>query len=328
MNSMQKRGLRKSITQGTVKSITDVRTKLAFKKRGIKITSVLIEKRIYESDLSWQERLRWAERIMNFDGKRKENIAWLTVAYNSEELAKEHIRIKSERWLGDNNPGYNHGGKMSKWSNKWKNYSSKEEAELGIREMAAAHSKKMKEGSSHRTTLYWLNRGYSEEDAIGKVSKIQVTFSKNKLVEKCGEEQGIKRWNERQEKWLKNYTKTNFSKISQLLFEEIMKELDDSYDIYFATHNRAEMEKYKNKEYTLKLHDRTVKPDFIDLNRKRIIEFDGDYWHNNNVANPTREKDRDISIIEGGYEILHVKECEFKKNTQRVIEECLKFLKS
>jgi len=48
---------------------------------------------------------------------------------------------------------------------------------------------------------YWLSQGFSEEEAKIKLIERQTTFSKKKLIEKLGEEEGIKRWKERQIKW-------------------------------------------------------------------------------------------------------------------------------
>ena len=54
---------------------------------------------------------------------------------------------------------------------------------------------------SHRCKEYWIKKGFSEEDAIKQVSKDQSTFSLDKCIEKYGEEDGRKRWQERQDKW-------------------------------------------------------------------------------------------------------------------------------
>lgn len=83
---------------------------------------------------------------------------------------------------------------------------------------------------------------------------------------------------------------------------------------------------YVNKEYTLKLKSRSIKPDFIDVDKKMIIEFDGDYWHSSRVANPSRELERDNSILAEGFKLLRVKESDYKKNKEKVIQECIDFL--
>jgi hypothetical protein len=49
---------------------------------------------------------------------------------------------------------------------------------------------------------YWINKGHSEEEAKDIVSKKQITFSKEKCIEKYGEEEGLRVWTARQDKWM------------------------------------------------------------------------------------------------------------------------------
>jgi hypothetical protein len=183
--------------------------------------------------------------------------------------------------------------------------------------------------NSHRCIEYWLLRGYTEEEAKEKISEHQATFSKKKCIEKNGEEEGIRIWQERQQKWLKSYKKNNFSKISQELFHSVVKCLDDTSKIYFATFDRDDMKEYGNKELTLSVNNQSIKPDFVCLNRRKIIEFDGDYWHNKGdlQANLKRETLRDNNIIKENFEVFHIKEKCYNNNKQECIEQCIQFLK-
>lgn len=61
--------------------------------------------------------------------------------------------------------------------------------------------------SSKRCKEYWLDKGFSEEDAIKIVSERQSTFSLDKCVEKYGEEEGRRRWQDRQDKWQETLSK-------------------------------------------------------------------------------------------------------------------------
>ena len=54
---------------------------------------------------------------------------------------------------------------------------------------------------------HWLNKGYSEEESKQLVSEHQVTFSLEICIKKYGEENGLKRWEERQNKWLNTILK-------------------------------------------------------------------------------------------------------------------------
>jgi len=89
---------------------------------------------------------------------------------------------------------------------------------------------------------YWIERGFSEEDSKLKVSESQRTFSKEKCIEKYGEEEGIKIFTEKIEKWQISLNrngnlKIGYSKISQDIFDEISKRENREY--LYAT-NRGE----------------------------------------------------------------------------------------
>ena len=234
-----------------------------------------------------------------------------------------HVKCKNLRdsLLGIKNPGYRHGGKLSPFSKKFVNYKDDETVTKLTQKSVET---RFANNNNHTSVSYFTSRGYSEEESLQMISKRQTTFSLQICIDKYGVEVGTKRWVDRQEKWLSNFKKMNYSKISQILFHNIIKTY--SGDIYFATYDRPEMQNNINKEYRLSLLNSHIMPDFICLKTKRIIEFDGDYWHREQVANPTREKDRDERIIEAGYTVLHIKECDFKKNKQQIIQECINFL--
>lgn len=113
---------------------------------------------------------------------------------------------------------------------------------------------------------YYIKRGFTEEEGLKLLKERQTTFSLEKCIAKYGEIEGKKRWQERQEKWLKNCKRTNFSKISQELFKELIKHLDlNKNEIYFATldKNKNIDDSGKNYEYYLKLNNIVIKPDFF-----------------------------------------------------------------
>lgn len=177
-------------------------------------------------------------------------------------------------------------------------------------------------------TQYWVNKGYSEDEAKIKVSEVQSTFSLKKCIQKYGEEEGKTRFTERQDKWLSNYTRNNFSKISQELFWAIIEtgELVND-EIYFATYKYGELDDSgTNNEYRLKLNTSLVLPDFFVKNRNKIIEFDGTYYHRPTPENVLRESKRDKNIIDSGYMVFHVSESDYKRNKQEIIDKCLEFL--
>jgi len=191
---------------------------------------------------------------------------------------------------------------------------------------------------------YWVNKGYSKEDAKQNVSEHQSTFSLEKCIAKYGEEEGKKRFTERQNKWLKSLlTNGNmvigYSKISQDLFYKILEKYDisDRDKVYFATHN-SEF-KLDKKEGGVWLYD------FTDVKNKKIIEFHGDMYHGNpkkynSLDNPhpfrknitaqemwDKDKRKLDVAIEEGFEVLVIWDSEYRwGNKQEIIDRCIDFL--
>lgn len=175
---------------------------------------------------------------------------------------------------------------------------------------------------------YWVGRGYTEDEAKKEISERQRTFTMKKCIEKYGEIEGRKRWVDRQEKWMNNYKKSNFSKISQELFWKLYEKIDNKNELYFATlKNDKKDDSGVNNEYRLKLIDGSlVMPDFFIKDRKKIIEFDGTYYHRKNNENIKREKIRDNKVRDSGFEIFHVNEYKYKKDPDKIINDCIQFL--
>jgi len=248
----------------------------------------------------------------NFKTKNKQN-------YLNEGYTEEQIRyIKAcpsmlEFWL---KKGY-----------------SEEDAKIKVSEHQSNTAKKRKysDCSYPNQIKFWLKKGYSEENAKIEVSKSQTKFSLNICISKYGEELGKIKFNERQIKWARNNKKSNFSKVSQKLFWEIYEKLENknTFDVYFATFKNGEkIEDGTNNEYVLKLDKSFIKPDFFIKNSKKIIEFDGVYYHNSIPENIKRDIKRDLMIKKNGYLIYHVNENDYKNNKNEVVENCIKFINS
>ncbi len=63
------------------------------------------------------------------------------------------------------------------------------------------YSKEERYDKTPRRKEYWIKMGYSEVEAIKKVSESQITFSREKCIEKFGYDIGIEKWKQRQIKW-------------------------------------------------------------------------------------------------------------------------------
>lgn len=201
---------------------------------------------------------------------------------------------------------------------------------------------------------YWLKRGFSEEEAKKIVSEKQSTFSKEKCIEKYGEEVGLRVWSERQNKWMntmdskpeeekleilkkKIFRNKVHSKNSQELFKSINEALGEG-DFFFATSLQGE----KNIET---INKQLFKPDFCWKNK--IIEFFGTYWHcdpnHPKYGDPTFairrgskkytaesvwkiDKWRMEEFQRSGYEVLVIWESEWNNSPEETIQKCLDFL--
>ena len=67
--------------------------------------------------------------------------------------------------------------------------------------------------------------------------------------------------------------------------------------------------------------------DFYIVDTLKVIEFDGEYWHNKIKKVKIRDKKKDDFLTENGYKLLRVKEEDFRKNPEKIINECLNFIK-
>lgn len=169
-------------------------------------------------------------------------------------------------------------------------------------------------------------------------TNMKKVFTLEWFINKYGEEDGRKLYLDRSKKiseksYFREYNKKNtenYSKISQELFWNIYKNINFK-KVYFGE---------LNHEYGCETNQNF---DFVVLDIKKIIEFNGDKWH----ANPLLYEENDVPIpfvkktaktiwvedviknnkaIKKGYKILTVWENEYLKNKEDVIKKCLNFL--
>lgn len=107
-----------------------------------------------------------------------------------------------DRIKGANNPGYQHGGKLSVFSDKFVN-ADPEKKKAAIEK---AHNTRVENDSYTTSIEYWLKKTNGNlPEAQRLLSERQTTFSLEICIEKYGKEEGTKRWNDRQKQWLKSY---------------------------------------------------------------------------------------------------------------------------
>jgi len=258
------------------------------------------------------------------------------------EMAAAQIR-------GENNPNHKskttleQRQKISPFSREFYRHRNPELTEEELTGKVLEFAKEATKDIIHTTSIeYYLNKGLSQEEAERALKTRQSTFTLEKCIEKWGPEEGIKKFNERQEKWLNSIWKNakyGYSHISQELFKAIEEELPGNY-------------LYGSKNYELKLESESgisyYLYDFTDIDNKKIIEYHGDLFHANPKLfeandNPMPYK-KDLKSIDiwkkdqskektakiNGYEYLVIWDSDFmnKEKKKEVIEKCINFLKN
>lgn len=240
---------------------------------------------------------------------------------------EKYKKMFSEMISGEKNP--NHNNKTTEEERKSRSPFSKLFVKYdGIEDIDDHISKFTKKALKNRLTTnqkeYYINKGFTEEEALKMVSDRQKTFSLEKCIQKWGEEKGPERWRKRQEKWLNSFGGINYSDISQELFISLYEKLKKyRFDrkVYFARldKNGEIHESNKNYEYRLNLKNSYILPDFFIPDLKFILEFDGTYYHRNTTENKLRTEKRDMDIVESGYEVIHISEREYINNKEFTI---------
>ena len=182
---------------------------------------------------------------------------------------------------------------------------------------------------------YYVDR-YGKEEGEKKYlqwKKSQDHSSKEFMVKKYGIKEGIKKYKEVGFKRA-FHSDSYHSKISQELFEDIKKIIDDGKMEFKYSNNGGELRLYNEKE---------KKPYYYDFSvGKKIIEYNGDYWHANpNIYNSDycfkdgtyasdvwkRDKKKTEFAKQLGYDVFIVWDNDYKKDKLGILEKCLNFLK-
>lgn len=236
---------------------------------------------------------------------------------------------------------------------------SLDEAQAEVKKvMSDIHSKTSKKlksnpkkyASKYPTKIeYYTARGYSEEEAKVIISELQNRFSLKSCLEKYGDIEGERIFKERQKKWIdtlnskteeekieinrKKITGSSYSPISQKLF----------WDIYNLVGNaKVKFAEMKGEFHVLNENNSWFAYDYVDIQRKKCIEFNGDFWH----CHPEHFEPEQIHRIKGkkvkdiweldknkkdfieklGYKVLTIWESEYRKSPQQVLEKCIEFI--
>ena len=300
----------------------------------------------------WKSRSLQAH-IQNFHGMTLAEYKQQFSVLTSDIFHSSYTQDKRERVSGSNNPGYQHGGSMSTFSinnARYNGLSDEEKLQCIDAQIKKANNTK-KQNNSYNTTLeFYIKKGYTPEEAGKMLSKRQRTFALDICIGKYGYDEGVKRWQERQTKWLDALSKLNDeekirieklkSEVFELTYSRVSVNLFESLNIQGAL--------YGQHEVTLQTRTgQKIKPDFVYGNK--VIEFYGDFWH----ANPAiygpddilkfpigkgryaskialalwiKDEVRIKNLTDLGYKVLIIWERDYHKNPNECMKKCLEFL--
>ena len=264
----------------------------------------------------------------------------------------------SEAFKGDKNPNAKcntteeQRKAISPFSKSFKNYvgMTDEEKEKQIREYLQCD----RDDRNTCQVKYWIKKGYSEEDAKQKVSERQSTFTLEKCIAKYGEEEGTRRYTERQTKWSTKveamYQQGMFSKVpltqNSSIFSKFEKDMVDSIiDELELDLDIDDINCYRNSQFQLSNVNEECSNKIFSYDFKfenKIIEFNGDFWHMNpdmydsdyshpytNLSAEEKWKIDEIKCqcaIENGYDVLTIWESEYNENREAALQKCIAFL--
>lgn len=126
-------------------------------------------------------------------------------------------------------------------------------------------------------------------------------------------------------KCISAYNGFGVSMVSQELFKEVHIRTGQPEEAHFAYKDYDVMLYVKNRKEAVKKYQNLNKRSFsLDYTLgNKIIEFDGEYWHRDTEE---KDRDRDLYLEELGYEVLRIKEEEYRSDPQKEIRRCVQFL--
>ena len=267
--------------------------------------------------------------------------------HNTSINSGKHMRLPKYRELaskqisGERNP--NHKSKTTELQRKQISPFSKEfykKRNLKEEDRKRFINKALKDREFSTRLEYWVKKGLSKDEAKEKLKERQTTFSLKKCIEKLGEEKGLERWKQRQEKWKEKVFNENTyigrgeSILSSTIISEIIRnEYSDKFELLYG----------KNEKFIYdSINERAYKYDLVNNTNKRIIEINGIFWHckpslyESNYFHKVKkmtakeiweyDKIKTKLAIKKGYKILTIWEDDFYSNPDYVIEKCIKFI--
>jgi hypothetical protein len=240
---------------------------------------------------------------------------------NSVKTEKQRMQMK-----GENNPAFNHGGRLSAWSKNFKN---------GYDEAKHEQFKKDQSLFMKENPGAFSRASYDSEEEYIKSQTRNLDW----FIEKYGEDEGVFRHSEKTRKWIHTLSlKTNDEKAEinrKKIFKKGMISNLEKEIVEMIKNEGIDIEHQFRIRNHIKWYVYDIKKD------NKIIEVNGDFWH----ANPLKYKENDVVFKgktakdlwekdevkinfanEHGFVVLTIWENDFRTNPQQEIEKCLNFL--
>jgi hypothetical protein len=277
-------------------------------------------------------------RIKKSVKTRKENPNYIPLVspFTKEYWIKKGISNNEEILLKINSQRKNN---ILYWLNKG---FEKDESIKKVSEYQSKISKGVRRGPDCLPTQldYWIKKGYNKEEAKIKLSERQKTFTLEKCVEKYGLEKGTEIYNKRQKDWIKKLFNedtclaTGRSMLCDEFIDELILLISDSGITNNFLYGKNEKFIYDHYAKKANRYDLTY--------NKKIIEFNGDFWH----ANPSIFESNEIHKIKKikcseiwnqdarklnlaknyGYDILVIWDSNYINDKEGTLKKCKDFL--
>lgn len=265
---------------------------------------------------------------------------------------EKYKKMFSEKFRGENNPmsksktTEDFRKSCSPFSSKF--YEVRGMCEDDRKEFIKSVNDNREKSTFNTKVEFYEKRGYSHEDAEKELRKRQATKTLEACIKKYGE-YGYEIYRIRNAEWSNKieemYRRGEFNKIpkkpsnslsskKELIFIKSLitkAKLDGSLCRYHKNNSTEQFKLIGNGSHYLY--------DFVY--GKKIIEFNGTYWHcdprfyestkklfSGKTAMQIWKKDLEKTklAIENGFEILHVWEYDYDNDEEKVLQECIQFL--
>jgi hypothetical protein len=288
------------------------------------------------------------QRVRQISHRHAEMHGYQSAADMAEKLNMTAITCQSFKDMvtGENNPAYDHGGKYSAWSKNFIHGYDESRHQNHNQQMV-----KLRENKKHlfkNNLEYWIQQANGDAEVAKQMYKNFQTKDLQRFVDLYGEQEGKTRHMAKTVKWLNTLNSKPLEELNKINARKVKKS--------GCFYSKAELEIFNElKKHVAELTDqfaicrdpeeKSKKFYLYDMQyQNKIIEYNGDFWHANpakydeSFVNPYTKQtfkqitDKDADKLnlakKSGYTVKIVWENDYKKDPQRVIQECLQFLKT